>query len=482
MKIGKENYPGFVMKPLASGMYYGWEPNPRQRKAGWKSVKLDAPDLIAALGLWKNQDEKLTRWKQGGERPREVKAYSAPQTFGAVLDRYEREKLVALAESSQRVDQTQLNYLRDWAGKQPLQWITRARVRALKLAICPDADRVPRLIRDGVRDIPGHSQAFKLLSKGREVLSWWNDHPENSQPRANPFERFDLPKPPARDQLWSYEAEAAFVAAADELGLPSIGFALELACIWGQREADILKVHTGNWRQLTLAELDMQRDLHDALASDRGPDAGKVMGFSHIQNKGRVRNAVPIAGEMRDRVEARIAQARKRAADAVKAGQPVPIGALNLIVRDRTGTLTVQLPGSATPLQRAAAAGGRAGAQSRHGDLTGTPWSQRDFIEKFGQIRDHAAATARAAGNEDLAAALEALEFRDARRTCVTRLANLGMSVPTIAAITGHSIKTVERIIETYLVRTAAQAGRGIVALLGAERQRRADAKKEGSA
>ncbi|WP_218018005.1 transposase [Sphingomonas azotifigens] len=127
-------------------------------------------------------------------------------------------------------------------------------------------------------------------------------------------------------------------------------------------------------------------------------------------------------------------------------GTPVPIGATNLIVRDFTGDKW----------------------RGRH--MTGEPWSQRDFIEKFGIIRAHAAAQAREQGNEDLAERLEGLEFRDARRACVTRLANLGMSVPTIAAITGHRIKTVERIIETYLVRIAAQAGRGIVALLGAER------------
>jgi len=467
MKIGKQDYPGFVMKPLGSGIHYRWEPSPRLRRAGWKGFKLEAESLPDALRLWQAQHDKILAWEAGGEKPRQVKAYSAPQTFGAVLDRYEREKLVSLADSSQRVDQTQLNHLREWAGKQPLQWITRARVRALKLAICPDADKLPKLIRDGARDIPGHNQAFKLLSKGREVFSWWIDHPENNQPRLNPFERFDLPKPPARDQLWSYEAEAAFAAAADALGFPSIGFALELACIWGQREADILKVQTGNWRQLTLPELDMQRDLHDALASDHGPDAGKVMGFSHVQNKGRVRNAVPIAGEMRDRVEARVAAARARAAAALREGRPVPFGALHLIAREQ--------PEIADPEGKPA----DFAAAKRRREAAERPWNQDEFIRKFAQVRAKAVETAITQGNPDLAAELAALEFRDARRTCVTRLANLGMSVPTIAAITGHSIKTVERIIETYLVRTAAQAGRGIVALMGAERQRRADAKKE---
>lgn len=457
MKIGKERIKGFVMKPLASGtMYYGWEPSPAERKAGWKSMKIEAEDLGRAIEAARKRNEEVATWRDGGAKPSAIKRYNAPQTWGAVLDRYEREKLPALAANSRRVDQTQLNLLREWAGKHPLGWITRARVRKLRNEICPQADAVPALLREGVRDIPGHNPAFKLLSKGREVWSWWNDHPENGRPIANPFERFGLPKPPARDQLWDYDAEAAFVASAATLGWHSIGFALELANVWGQREADILNVRAANWREVTLAELDMQRDLHAALANPAGPDAGKAMGFGIVQRKTRARNAVPIAGEMRERVELLIAAARKRVLAHKAAGTPVPIGATNLIVRDFTGD------------------------KWRGRDMTGEPWSQRDFIEKFGIIRAHAAAQAREQGNEDLAERLEGLEFRDARRTCVTRLANLGMSVPTIAAITGHSIKTVERIIETYLVRTAAQAGRGIVALLGAERARKE--RKEGQA
>lgn len=60
---------------------------------------------------------------------------------------------------------------------------------------------------------------------------------------------------------------------------------------------------------------------------------------------------------------------------------------------------------------------------------------------------------------------LEGLQRRDLRRTAVTRLAEAGCTVLEIAAITGHSIKTVESILEVYFVRTAEIAENAIIKL-----------------
>jgi integrase len=48
----------------------------------------------------------------------------------------------------------------------------------------------------------------------------------------------------------------------------------------------------------------------------------------------------------------------------------------------------------------------------------------------------------------------ERLRFSDLRGTAVTLLAEAGATVPQIAAITGHTLKSVTRILETYLART----------------------------
>lgn len=474
MKIGKKRIKGLRQRDIATGLAYYWQPTAVEAKAGWRGLAL-GQELAPAIERAEQRNAEIEKWREGGAAPEAIQRFTIPKTCGHLFDRYEREHLIGLADNTQRVNKSQLSVLREWTtpasgpmkgipGGHPIKWITPARVRALKLALCPDADKVPNMLRKGARDIPGHSVAFKLLCMGREVFSW-GMRPSVGLVTANPFEAFELPKPPPRDQLWTRDAEAAFVAAADALGYPGIGFALRLALNFGQREADILALTRSNWREITIEMLDMDRELYAALASDHGPDAGKVMGMFLGQGKGKtaanpagVQVAVPIAGAMREEVEAQIAAATARARQAALLGKPISFNAMHLIVRDKN-------------------ADGWRGK-----DMTGTKWSQRDFIDKVAQVRAHAAATVRAAGDEDLAERIEGLQFLDTRRTCVTRLADLGMSAAIIAGRTGHSLKTVENILKTYLVRTTVQAGRGTVAMLADERRRRDPEQKEAQA
>ena len=55
-----------------------------------------------------------------------------------------------------------------------------------------------------------------------------------------------------------------------------------------------------------------------------------------------------------------------------------------------------------------------------------------------------------------------ALHFHDLRGTTVTLLSEAGCSVPQIATITGHSLKTVDQILEQYLARTKGLAEQAI--------------------
>lgn len=63
------------------------------------------------------------------------------------------------------------------------------------------------------------------------------------------------------------------------------------------------------------------------------------------------------------------------------------------------------------------------------------------------------------------AAPLHNLQRRDLRRTSVIRLAEADCTIPQIASITGHSLKQVEGILETYWMRTAPQADAAIAKL-----------------
>ncbi|KKC31037.1 tyrosine-type recombinase/integrase [Devosia psychrophila] len=75
---------------------------------------------------------------------------------------------------------------------------------------------------------------------------------------------------------------------------------------------------------------------------------------------------------------------------------------------------------------------------------TGRPWAARYFKRQWEEASK--------------AAGITELHFHDLRGTAVTMLAEAGCSVPEIASITGHTLKSVHGIIERYLARTATLA------------------------
>ncbi|MFC5507794.1 tyrosine-type recombinase/integrase [Bosea massiliensis] len=76
--------------------------------------------------------------------------------------------------------------------------------------------------------------------------------------------------------------------------------------------------------------------------------------------------------------------------------------------------------------------------------VTKKAWKKRHFSDQWKEASD--------------AAGLLDLHFHDLRGTAITMLAESGCTVPEIASITGHSLKTVTTIMEKYLSRTAALA------------------------
>ncbi|MGB5903076.1 MAG: tyrosine-type recombinase/integrase [Xanthobacteraceae bacterium] len=79
---------------------------------------------------------------------------------------------------------------------------------------------------------------------------------------------------------------------------------------------------------------------------------------------------------------------------------------------------------------------------------TKRPWTPRYFKAQW-------EAASKKAGIADL-------HFHDLRGTAVTMLAEAGCTTPQIAAITGHSLKTVTTILDKYLARTRVLAGEAV--------------------
>jgi integrase len=73
---------------------------------------------------------------------------------------------------------------------------------------------------------------------------------------------------------------------------------------------------------------------------------------------------------------------------------------------------------------------------------SGIPWTSYYFRHRWAEASK--------------AAKISDLHFHDLRGTAITMLAEAGCTVPEIAAITGHGLDHVGRILESYLSRTAA--------------------------
>ncbi|RIK92913.1 MAG: hypothetical protein DCC73_11595 [Proteobacteria bacterium] len=89
-------------------------------------------------------------------------------------------------------------------------------------------------------------------------------------------------------------------------------------------------------------------------------------------------------------------------------------------------------------------------------ETTGRPWTEDNLSHVFARARAAALADAPEIGD---------LLFRDFRRTGVVQLALAGNDVPRIASVSGHSLKTVHEILETYLPRTSELAAQAIANL-----------------
>jgi hypothetical protein len=407
-----------------------WQPSATLKAAGWHPVALGR-DEGAAIAVARARNAEVAAWKLGGVRPAEVAQRNQSGTVGSLIARYRREVIhgtrpeggPCLADSTITLYQVALKRLDMWAGKQPLAFVTPARVQALKKAMLQPKDK------GGI----GHDPAHKTLKMGRTLFKFAI---ECDLVDRNPFDKFGLSAPPPRSIIWSPPAREAMIAAAHAAGKPSIAAAFMLGYSIAQREADLLKLSTRNYVPIPAHKMQPEDwRIHTAIAPD-----GIPMGIRVRQNKTKAWIEVPIVGEVRAMVEARIA--------AATAG-----GSTSILIDDSRGQ-----PGR---------------AHLYHGK-TGQSRFQRDIAD----IRDAAAAKALEENDKDLAAEIATLQFRDLRRTCVVYLGELGFDAHQIASITGHDLDEVQAILKTYMPRTTAKAAH-VIAMTHLREQREADIEAE---
>lgn len=388
--VGKTNKAGITS--------WYWQPSKTLKDAGWKAISL-GKNRTAAMLAAEAENAKVDQWKVGGTQVAEIAPRRQTGTFGALIERYRRERLEGkdasgrplLKPNTIKTYKPALRRLEEWAGKQPVAFVTAARVTALRKAIA-------RPIAEGGF---GHAGAHHLLKTLRVVMAFAESEDIIAK-GSNPATNFGLGAPPARKTIWTPEDDAAFDAAAYDLGLPSMALAREIALFTAQRESDLIAFTEGQLNELEIFE----RTTRELLA---GPD-GKVMGWTFAQEKTSdaemdVWMEIPLEPKLLEKVQAALRKnrARDRAAE--------PRRLLSYVIVDE--------------------------------DNDGIPFNERRFIRRWNKVIDHAVKmTGRKSMND--------LVWHDLRRTRVVRLRRRKMPKEMIASITGHSLAAIEAMLKVY--------------------------------
>ena len=390
--VGKTNKAGVTS--------WYWQPSKTLVEAGWRPISL-GKDMNRAMAAAQARNAEVDQWKVGGKSLAGIKRKDPAGTFGALVQRYRREVVLGkkadgrdrLAPKTRETYETALKRLVAWAGKHPVAFITPARVRALR-----DANAKP-VEQGGL----GHSATYNLLKTLRQVMAF-AERVDVIPKGSNPATEFELGAPPPRRRIWSADDEAAFIAAAYDLGRPSMALAIELAIYTAQREGDLIAFTEPQLQSLQIFE----PVLRDRLADKDG----EVLGWVFNQGKTSDDNAdvvmeIPFEPKLLAKVQAAIRtnRARDRAPEKEEDRR-----LLTYILVD---------------------------------DKTGLPWNKRHFIRTWTKIIEHAV---KKTGREDM----RGLVWHDLRRTRVVRLRRRGMPKEMIASITGHSLQSITAMLKVY--------------------------------
>jgi integrase len=318
-----------------AGRYF-WRPTPAIRRLGFANEALGS-DLAKAVGRAEQLNAEVDRALKGED----VAAAVVPYSMDHLVQVYRAdEAFTDLKPKTQAVYGRMLDEIVRHDGDVAVEAITRRYLKDVYRTLKPR----------GLATAAAFMRMFRIILRFAVDEGWIDE---------NPARQIKIKSPHPRRQVWEESEIVAFCAAANDLLIPSMGLAVQLAYHLGQREGDVLRLP---WR------------LWDGTA------------FLMEQGKTGVRVIVPATSELRALLSGMI-----------KASTQVVVS-----------------------------------------EATRRPYREDHFRHLFAEVRRKAGIRAD-------------LQYRDLRRTAVVRLARAGCTVPEIASITGHSLRTVHQIMETYL-------------------------------
>jgi hypothetical protein len=231
--MARYSEPYLAAKPGAGGSTrWYWQPGPALRAQGWITRRL-APDQV-----FRGPRPPLAVIEAARAVNADVAAAADPPSpglrrgLGTLADaaaRYrESPRFTKLADKTRAEYGYHLAALEAWAGDAPVRQITRRAVQAYYQSLYD-------------RSAASANARLRVL---RILLGFALDQGFSE---TNAASKPKLAGTPPRLRVWSPAELAAAIAAADGLGLASIGDAVLLAATTGQRQGDILALERGAW-------------------------------------------------------------------------------------------------------------------------------------------------------------------------------------------------------------------------------------------
>lgn len=216
------------------GVRYFWQPAAALRAEGWRLTRLP-DDRNRAIAEAETLNATLDAWRRGlVARPAAPGDSAAPEgrlkadagTVNQLIEAYRKSADFAALSAKTRggYDYT-LNVVKRWAGPEAWAVVT--------------ARDVATLYRELSAETPAKAAA---VVRTVSLLYGWGRRNLKGFPEANPAAGQKVKTPKRGGALWSPDAVTAFVAAADEAGLPSLGTAVMLNEWLGQREGDVIRL------------------------------------------------------------------------------------------------------------------------------------------------------------------------------------------------------------------------------------------------
>lgn len=374
---------------------YKWEPSKSLRDAGFATVMFDE-NYLAAAAKAEALNAELDAWRLGAAHVTDKSTHkhippaNLFHSTWADLDRTYRHDTDMGLPTKKPKTQKEYSSRMKWL----MRWAEGGKTRLANI----DDD----MARDLRNQLVRGKSAFMASSVLRvfSLLMSYAEYNKMIVKGSDPAKRMKVPTPPRRRKRIALETVDFLVDSAADVDLTRVALAIEIGFYTLQRPGDLRTATPMHWRRM-----------NDLDATDRaalcGPD-GLVYGFRFQQAKTRawIGNAVHHA--LRLKVEGRIADMNNA-------------GAAYILFHDGAGK----------------GAGGQ--------------WHEREFNRDFRAVVDHAIILATAKGDQWLVDQLTGLQFRDIRRSGMGWHKDMGASKEQIASRSGHSIKEVEDILETYM-------------------------------